>query len=464
MHLSIRHKLALALSLLSLTVCIGIYLGIREDINRGFSSFLDEVRIHDATTIANYIEQELSPSSLTEIVPTVDDWKELERFVMEDLVGITNPPPKGNPPKKPPSAYTLLDTNKLLIHPGEQYGPNWRLVPVTGKTGNIGFIAIKPFTPRNSPAIDIALKQKQQNFITVIAIALLVSILVAWPLVFILLRPLKQLSATVDNIAIRNYSNKSDIKTNDELGNLSRTINLLSDKLERHDKIQTEWLAQISHDLRTPIAIMLAEIEAIKDGVYPLSEETIHSIETEVKRLDRQINDLHELSILKCGEIPMNKQNINIAQLIASVAQETETQRAQKSIDFSLTCNGEKIKSMNDVIPINWSVDQEKIYHVFTNLMQNSIRYTDKPGKIHCEIKTSNSLSLIWEDSKPGVDENDLIRIFEPMFQGNRNHNYNNGSTGIGLSIVAAIVKLHGGTVKADNISKQGLRITMVLP
>ena len=63
-----------------------------------------------------------------------------------------------------------------------------------------------------------------------------------------------------------------------------------------------------------------------------------------------------------------------------------------------------------------------------------------------------------------GVDENDLIRIFEPMFQGNRNHNYNNGSTGIGLSIVAAIVKLHGGTVKADNISKQGLRITMVLP
>ena len=71
---------------------------------------------------------------------------------------------------------------------------------------------------------------------------------------------------------------------------------------------------------------------------------------------------------------------------------------------------------------------------------------------------------MIWKDSKPGVNDGDLLKIFEPMFQGNKSLNFNVGSTGIGLSIVAAIVKLHGGTVKADNIAKQGLRITVELP
>ncbi|MBT6031076.1 MAG: HAMP domain-containing protein [Kordiimonadaceae bacterium] len=466
MHLSIRHKLAFALSLLSLAVCIGIYIGIRDDLNCGFSNFLVQVRIHDAEIMADYIERELFPNSLIEMAPTINDWKEIERFVMEEQEYITRPQPKAKSTrqKSPSTPFTLIDTDKRVIHEGAKMQETWPLVAVNGTGGHIGYIAIQPFTRRNSPAVEVALQQQHRHFVMVIVVALLLSIMVAWPLVFILLHPLKQLSVMVDNIASRDYNSKTNIKSNDELGDLSKTINLLGDKLERHDKIQTEWLSQISHDLRTPIAIMLAEIEAINDGVYPLSSDSIQSIEAEVKRLDRQINDLHELSILKCGEIPVNKQNIDIAHLVATVAQETQTQRGQKSLDFSLTCNGTTIKHSGDINPVRWSVDQEKLYHVFTNLMQNSIHYSDGPGQIHCEIRASEKLTLIWKDSKPGVNDGDLLKIFEPMFQGNKSLNFNVGSTGIGLSIVAAIVKLHGGTVKADNIAKQGLRITVELP
>ncbi|MBT5187464.1 MAG: HAMP domain-containing protein [Kordiimonadaceae bacterium] len=466
MHLSIRHKLAFALSLLSPAVCIGIYIGIRDDLNCGFSNFLVQVRIHDAEIMADYIERELFPNSLIEMAPTINDWKEIERFVMEEQEYITRPQPKAKSTrqKSPSTPFTLIDTDKRVIHEGAKMQETWPLVAVNGTGGHIGYIAIQPFTRRNSPAVEVALQQQHRHFVMVIVVALLLSIMVAWPLVFILLHPLKQLSVMVDNIASRDYNSKTNIKSNDELGDLSKTINLLGDKLERHDKIQTEWLSQISHDLRTPIAIMLAEIEAINDGVYPLSSDSIQSIEAEVKRLDRQINDLHELSILKCGEIPVNKQNIDIAHLVATVAQETQTQRGQKSLDFSLTCNGTTIKHSGDINPVRWSVDQEKLYHVFTNLMQNSIHYSDGPGQIHCEIRASEKLTLIWKDSKPGVNDGDLLKIFEPMFQGNKSLNFNVGSTGIGLSIVAAIVKLHGGTVKADNIAKQGLRITVELP
>lgn len=476
MNLSIRHKLALALSLLSLAVCSGIYIGIRDDFNRGFLYFMNQVRFEGAQVMADFIEQELSPTSIIELAPTMEDWKEIEHLAMLNSGRIRPPPPpsqrqRNQATNSPPRDRTLfispfspVDLNGRAIYKEQQVDENWPRIALKGADGIVGYIAIKPFSRINSKAEQIFLERQHRYFFIITAIALLVSILVAWPLVFILLGPLKKLANTVNSIANRDYTANANITSNDELGYLSNNINLLTEKLGRHDKIQTEWLAQISHDLRTPITIILAEIEAIKDGVYPLDKNTIGSIETEIKRLDKQISDLHELSILKCGEVPIKKHSTDIAALVRSLAQETQTLRRQKSLDFLLFSDGIQIDVTHDTSSVLWSLDRDKIYHVLTNLMQNSIRYSDDPGHIRCRINAGKTLTLIWEDTKPGVNEGDLTKIFEPLFQCANNSNINIGSSGIGLSIVAAIVKLHGGTVTAENIPDEGLRIIMEIP
>lgn len=505
MHLSVRHKLAIALSILSLAVCSGIYLGIKDDFNRGLLFFMNQIRIEDGQALADLVSEKYSPNSFLELAPTLREWNILEHESMRELnrlkqirsqrrpdsSNLTAPPPphvqrqlssggvpgQGLRPRRGPefgpphfqdqemiTPFVPVDLDGVPIYEGSGVDEDWLKIPVNGSQGIIAYIAVKPFRKINSRAEQLFLDGQNNYFLMVTAGALLASILIAWPLVFILLAPLEKLSSTVNSIANRDYTADAQINSSDELGNLSKKINLLATKLARHDQFQSEWLAQISHDLRTPISIMLAEIEAIKDGVYPLTEKTLFSLETEINRLGRQINDLHELSVLKCGEVTLNSENCNIVEMIRDLAEKTKTQRQQKELEFAFIYGGRE-RSLNDNIsPVNWYLDREKIYRVFMNLMQNSIRYSDGPGKIKCNIKTGKNHTLIWEDSKPGVDEEELDKIFDPMFRCEKNDNANANSSGIGLSIVAAIVKLHRGTVKAENIPKQGLRITVKIP
>lgn len=479
MVLSVRHKLALALSLLSLAVCTGIYLGLRDDFNRDFNFYLNQVRINDAHRLAEFVETEFKPNSINDFAVSRHDWSNIERTAMANNQAIMPPEagphhPPGAPhprhnsefdgPPPPGSPFTLVDLNNRSFFDKLAIDATWPKIEINGTDGIIGYIAIRPFIERNTKASDLYNKQQQDYFLTVVIAALLVSVAAAWPIVFILLRPLSQLSETVNSIANRDYCVKSDIKSKDELGELSKNINLLANKLASHDRFQSEWLSQISHDLRTPASIMLAEIEAIKDGVYPLTKEAIESLETETKRLDNQINDLHELSVLKCGEVPLHRQETDIADMVRSVAKDTQTLRQSCNLDFSLYVEDKKVNTEKKVAPLKWSLDREKMYRVIVNLMQNSIRYSHSGGFINCKMKIGETLKLIWEDSAPGVIEEDLGKIFEPMYQCNKNKNFNNGSSGIGLSIVAAIVKLHGGDVNAQNIPNKGLRFTVNLP
>lgn len=470
MAFSVRHKLALALSILSLMVCSGIYFGIRDDFSRGFNYFLNEVRINDAQKIADFIEAEFNPTRFEEFAPTRKDWRRIRHKVMQG--GTVMPPekpvdnngrPLNRPGRHPPTPFVPIGLDFKPIFGNRVVQSSWHKVPIKGAEGVIGYIAIRPFIERENKADELFIERQHNYFFAVIFGALLISIFISWPLVFLLLKPLNQLSYTVTRISQRDYTAKSDIKSNDELGDLSKNINMLAEKLARHEQFQSEWLAQISHDLRTPTAIMLAEIEAIKDGVYPLSNQMLQSLETEIKRLDKQINDLHELSVLKCGEVPMDIKEVDVLSIIQLLAHETGTLRLSKSLIFSIFANGVPVGLNEKEISVNWSIDKEKIHRVFSNLMQNSIRYTDDPGHIKCEIIKDEKLTIIWEDSAPNVYEEDISKIFEPMFQCNKEKNFNGGS-GIGLSVVAAIIKLHRGTVVVENITNGGLRFTVELP
>ncbi len=482
MTFSVRHKLAFALSMLSLAVCTGIYLGLRDDFNRDFNFYLNQVRINDAHRLAEYVETEFNPTAIEDFATSRREWSLIERTAMAGSQAIMppeagphhrpgepfpHPPPHFDPgfrgPPPPGSPFTLVDLNNRSYFDKLAIDSTWPKIEINGPDGVIGYFAIRPFVERQTKATELYNKQQQDYFLATVLVALIVSIAAAWPIIFVLLKPLTQISETVTKLANHDYQAKSEIKSKDELGELSKNINFLASKLASHDRYQSEWLSQISHDLRTPASIMLAEIEAIKDGVYPLTKDAIESLETETKRLDNQINDLHELSVLKCGEVPLHRQETDVAEMVRSVAKDTQTLRQSCNLDFSLYVDGKKVQEEEQVEPVKWPLDREKMYRVIVNLMQNSIRYSHKGGFINCKLLIDKGLKLIWEDSAPGVLEEDLGKIFDPMFQCHKNRNFNNGSSGIGLSIVSAIVKLHGGDVSAQNIPNKGLRLTVNL-
>lgn len=269
------------------------------------------------------------------------------------------------------------------------------------------------------------------------------------------LRPIKKLAKATHDLSNGNYTARVEVNRHDEIGQLAEDFNKMAEAVEKNEKDRRSMMADISHELRTPITILQGEIESILDGVKEPDEEALQSLLDEIKSLNYLVNDIHDIAVSDAGGWSYQETEVVLEEMIYETAALYEEKLEDKNIELILESNNQnKIRG-----------DKYRLTQLIKNLFENTLRYTDDNGILKIILKDNeNSSMIIFEDSKPGVDEDLLNKLFERFFrvEGSRNRAY--GGSGLGLSLCKNIVEHHKGTISAEQSSLGGLKITIVLP
>lgn len=339
-------------------------------------------------------------------------------------------------------------------------------VPVMVNDTLVGTILITPndSAGTNAPAGQF-LKSVNQSIILSVVFASVVALLLGAILFFQITAPLRQLNKAASGIANGDLSQRVAIRSHDELGELSQNFNHMAESLDRTETQRQHLMADIAHELRTPITVIQANLEAMLDEVLPLNAEQVAALHNETLLLSRLVGDLRLLSQAEAGALKLERQETDLVGLIHRVAEKIRVQAQQNGI------------SLESEIPENLpriSIDADRITQVLNNLIGNALRYTPKDGKIILSATKSpgsaGTIQISITDTGSGIDPEALPFVFDRFYRADQSRARNSGGSGLGLAIVKQLVEAHGGKVEAvspvfSNADRQGYgtRITITL-
>ena len=371
------------------------------------------------------------------------------------------PPPDRIPPDRkgtfpPPKSMALLDANKEIIIGGQEATAEAVYKPLMLNNVLTGYLRFEPFN-KISDELDQQFVQNQNQTFIIIAFWALGIVLIGAALFAAYLRSrINKIGDQAGLLTSGDYSQQSIDKSQDELGQLSKKLNILGETLQDNRSSRRRWISDISHELRTPVTVLKGEIEAIQDKVRELTPSSIDSLHQEVMRLSRLINDLNELSLSDQGALSYHKESLNIVELIEDVVSQHQHQFDDNKIEVIFN-------SSSDSISIEG--DGQRLEQLFANLANNSQHYTSSPGRLEISIKKQSGKVIIeWADSEPGVSNEELDKLFERLYRVEESRNRNAGGSGLGLSIAQNIVLAHDGKMTANQSSLGGISFVIEFP
>jgi signal transduction histidine kinase len=288
----------------------------------------------------------------------------------------------------------------------------------------------------------------------------LLAIAIALLLTFILSRrilaPVKALTGATRQFGKGDFSSRVNSNDKGELGELARSFNSMADNLERTERLRRNMVADVAHELRTPLSNLKGYLEAISDGVVKPDEATISSLTEEASSLSRLVEDLQELSLSDAGELKMIVQPEDISRLIKETIIALQPKAAAKNIELSA--------DLPAVLPpVN--IDSHRIKQVLNNLLDNALAHTGKEGQINVTAREQEGkIYVSVADTGEGIPPQDLPLIFERFYRVDKSRARATGGSGLGLTIAKRLVEAHGGTIEVKSIQGQGSTFTFSLP
>jgi len=294
--------------------------------------------------------------------------------------------------------------------------------------------------------------------IRITAMALAIALVVAAALAFLLARslsrPLKQLDNTVRSLSHGEFDARATVATSDEVGRLAGHVNQLAATLEKNRTARRRWMADIAHELRTPVAVLKGEIEALSDGVRPADARMSRSLQEEIEQLSALIDDLQTLALADAGALNIHKEPVRLHSLIQQCSEAYRERLAGRRIELDVQVSPQEI-----------SADPQRLRQLLHNLLENSCRYVNEGGSVLIQQRClKEGCELVVEDSGPGLNDEQLARLFERFYRVDESRSRSGGGAGLGLSICENIVEAHGGRISAEHSSLGGLKIRIELP
>ena len=388
-------------------------------------------------------------------------------------VGRPNGPGRRPPPEKYRSAhkplaplpsgdevhYALLDQNHRYVVGNYTQALEYNVTPIILNKAVVGYFAVSKRS-RLTEGYELDFIEQQQSYLWVIALVLMLFvILITFPLARHIVEPIKVIAWGMNKLNKGEYKQQISVTRKDEIGELSRDYNELALTLAENENARKRWLANISHELRTPIAISSVELEAMLDDIRPMTKENISSARDELKHLETLIDDLHQLTIADIGGMRYCKENENITQLIQAEQSKYQGYLADAGITLVLNILNQ---------PLYIYGDKTRLVQLFENIINNTIKYSQATQlKMSLTVDKSNntpSLLLTFEDNGVGVDPKHLANLFEYLYRPDDSRNRKTGGAGLGLSICQHIVIAHQGEITAEQASLGGLAIKIRLP
>ncbi len=442
---SITVKLILSFLVIGLISIVIIVLLARQSTRDEFNRFVAEGRGEDLVT------------DLTDYYQINGSWDGIN----EAFAPGVQPPEEG---VKPYPSFTIADENGLVLldgggfHTGDPV-PEHELkfgVPITVNGNTVGTLVMERLPFPGNP--------REEEFIRRINLLLIYSGLGA-SLVALLLgiflsrtisRPIRELTRATHAVSEGDLSQQVPVRSRDELGELARAFNKMSAELSRSVNARKQMTADIAHELRTPLSLILGHAEAVHDGVLPPSPENFEIIREEATRLEHLVDDLRTLSLADAGELSLTPQTISPERLLQEVATLYRFQVQTKNLTLDLDI----ASPLADL-----EVDPGRMTQVLTNILDNALRHTPAGGRVTLAARgTLGGVALSVRDTGPGLPSEDLTRIFDRFYRADESRRRDEGGSGLGLAIAKSIVLAHGGQMRAESEQGNGLTIIITLP
>lgn len=355
------------------------------------------------------------------------------------------------------SGSVLADTQGVMV--GDKLTPSElsAAIPLTVDGQIVGYLFASGgvgISPVNQQAV---LTRLNRGVLLAGLVAGGLGLILAIGLSYTLLRPVHALTIAAQKLAGGDLSHRVDVRGDDEMATLSHTFNQMADSLQQAEEARRAMTADIAHELRTPLAVQRANLEALQDGVYPLTTENLGPVIEQNHLLTRLVEDLRTLALTDAGQIVLERTSTDLTSLVERMVERFLPQAGSQQVTLTL------YPPVNPIPQI--SADPIRMEQVLTNLLSNALRYTPIGGQIEISLASKDgSIQLSIHDNGPGIPEQALPYIFERFYRVDKSRARVEGGTGLGLAIARQLARAHGGDLTATNHASGGALFTLILP
>ena len=351
------------------------------------------------------------------------------------------------------SRLSLYDANKqFVVGEPSDIPVSYRPIMVSDKI--VGYLGLKPVLDKDD-ALSINFFSNQKRYLLLIyGLTFLTSLIAALLLATYFKKPIQRLLNATRELTKGHYQHQVKINRNDELGDLSNEINQLAVILDQHEQSRRQWVADTSHELKTPLAVLQAQIEAMQDGIRKPTPEHFESMLRQVTSLKKLTQDLADLAQAEAQQLTCYLADVNPWTVVLQEVENFKPKFAQA--DLSVSVQGEGA---------NLQLDIDRFKQIMVNLLGNSIRYTEAGGevRIHTEQSTTH-WSVIVDDSPLGLSDEQLARLGERFYRVDDSRTRSTGGTGLGLALSGKIAQALGGKLSFEHSPLGGLRCKLTFP
>lgn len=286
-----------------------------------------------------------------------------------------------------------------------------------------------------------------------------ISLVLATFLAYSLLRPVQALNLAAQQLGKGNLTQRAPVHGNDELAELSRTFNMMASSLEGAERSRKALTADIAHELRNPLAVQRANLEAMQDGIFPLTAENLETVLEQNLLLTRLVEDLNTLAMVDSGKLELQCAMTDLTSLVTRMMDRYQSQAVSAGIQLFF-----QDVSPGDGIPLLY-IDPQRIEQILGNLLSNAFRYTPVNGSIEVNLmKQNGKVVFSIHNNGEGIPEEALPHIFERFYRADLSRSRTLGGSGLGLAIARKLAEAHGGSLEAENHPSGGALFTLSLP
>lgn len=318
----------------------------------------------------------------------------------------------------------------------------------------VGYLGLKPVLDQDDASSINFFSNQKRYLLLVYALTVLSSLVAALLMATYFKKPIQRLLNATLELTRGNYQHQVMIKRNDELGDLSNQLNHLADILHQHEESRRQWVADTSHELKTPLAVLQAQIEAMQDGIRKATPEHLDAMMRQVSSLKKLTQDLADLAQADAQQLKCYFAEVNPWDVVLQEVENFKSTFDQNQLEVSLSGEGALL-----------SLDRDRFKQIIVNLLGNCVRYTEQGGKIQIHTQQNEHEWVLYVDDSPfGVSDEQLARLGERFYRVDDSRTRSTGGTGLGLALSCKLAQALGGSLTFNHSPLGGLRCVLTFP
>lgn len=352
-------------------------------------------------------------------------------------------------PTATPAGSAMAQMHREMMG-GGPLGPE-EMIPVEADGQMVGELSVRLPQPGLNPD-EVSFREEINRLLLIGGV---IAALIALGLGIVLARrttaPARELTAAARELAAGDRTRRVRVDSTIELGSMGEAFNTMADTIEEEDRLRRLFATDVAHELRTPLAILRTQIEALQDGVSQPTPEVLGSLHEETLRLTHLVEDLEQLASAEAARFSLRLQRLDLAPVVEEVAREFAGPYESKGVALT-----------SDIATAIASADPVRIHQIVTNLLSNALKYTEPGGSVRLSVSTdATGTRITVSDTGPGISAGDLMHVFDRFWRG---RDARAGGSGIGLTVVQELAQAQGGRVSVDSSLDHGATFTVTLP